>query len=124
MRSRPAPSPIEETDYGPVRPTTYLIAFKNSEVRVADQYWVSGNTLYYLTASHQRLSVPLSSVDRRVSQRLNAELNVAFILPAETRVVARTRTVVRHTAAVTHKRCYCTTVQKSSASRRSEMPWP
>src|SRR5215475_10699275 len=99
MRSRPAPPPIEETNYGPFRQTTYLIAFKNSEVREADQYWVSGNTLYYLTANHQRLSAPLASVDRPLSQRLNAELDVPFILPAGTRVVARTR-IVRRTATV------------------------
>jgi hypothetical protein len=109
-RARPVFPP---DDYGPVRQTAYLIAFKNSVVRVADQYWVSGATLFYLTPDHQRMSAPLDTVDRTLSVRLNSEQNVAFDLPAGSTVPARTR-LVRHTATVVHKQCFCTAVGASS----------
>ncbi len=114
-RERP-PSPAE---IAPARQITYLIAFKDSVVRVADQYWVEGKTLYFLTIDHQRMTALVSSVDRPTSQRLNSEQNVAFYLPPEQgKTIARTR-VVRHTASVVRKRCYCVTDQSARAPSRT-----
>src|SRR5215471_8985006 len=55
VRESPAPRPAEFLEeYVPPRRITYLIAFKDGVVRVADQYWVSGKTFYYLTVDHDR----------------------------------------------------------------------
>jgi hypothetical protein len=119
VRSSPPPPPVEFREaLGPALQTTYLIAFKNSVVRVADQYWVDGKTLYFLTIDHQRMSAPLNSVDRTTSRRLNSEQNVAFVLPPERgTTVARTH-VVRHTASVVSKRCYCVTTHSARVPSR------
>jgi hypothetical protein len=114
MRARP---PVEPVEYPPVQPTKYLIAFKNSEVRVADQYWVSGKTLFFLTADHQRLSAPLDSVDRPLSRQLNSELNVAFYLPARPATTQATTHLVHKTVSVVHKRCYCGPSSASTLSK-------
>ena len=99
-------SPIE---YIPVTQVTYLIAFKNSVVRLADQYWVKGKILYYVTTDHQQMTAPLDTVDRTVSQRLNSEQDVVFSLPPEQQRILAQAHVIRHTAISVHKRCRCTT---------------
>jgi hypothetical protein len=113
LRGRPAP----QEEYEPTRQITYLIAFKNDGIRVADQYWVSGRTLYYLTPDHQRRTAPVDSVDRTLSRQLNSEQNVAFILPAERERVSVH--VVRRTASVVRKRCYCVAVPSAGAASRA-----
>jgi hypothetical protein len=83
----------------------YLIAFKDSVVRLADDYWVDGGTLYYVTAGHERRSAPVASVERALSVQLNLQRNVVFTLPPETRAL-----VVHHTAvgsASRRKACTC-----------------
>ncbi|HUK18164.1 MAG TPA: OmpA family protein [Bryobacteraceae bacterium] len=65
------------------RQIAYLIAFKDSVIRLADAYWVSGTTLYYVTPDHQQKTAPLDSVDRTLSERLNREQNVRFDLPPQ-----------------------------------------
>src|SRR5215470_4743291 len=48
--ARPVPVRGErQEEYEPARQITYLIAFKNNDIRMVDQYWVKGKTLYYLT---------------------------------------------------------------------------
>jgi hypothetical protein len=80
----PAPRPAEfREQFAPAQQTTYLIAFKDSVVRVADQYWVSGKTIFFLTTDHQRMTAPVNSVDLALSQRLNNEQNVVFVLPPD-----------------------------------------
>ena len=63
------------------RQSTYMIAFRDSAVRIAETYWVSGNMLHFITPDRQMNTAPLASVDRSVSERLNRERNVAFFLP-------------------------------------------
>jgi hypothetical protein len=113
----PPPAEFRET-FAPERQITYLIAFKDSVVRVAEQYWVEGKTIFLVTMDHQRMTAPVSSVDRIVSKRLNSEQNVAFVLPPEPgRTVARVH-VVRHTASVVRKKCYCVTTPSARAPSR------
>lgn len=64
------------------RQVTYFIAFTDSKVRMADEYWVSGATLHYVTPDHQLKTAPLATVDRTVSARLNLEQHVLFSLPS------------------------------------------
>jgi outer membrane protein OmpA-like peptidoglycan-associated protein len=80
----PPPAPVTVSTTTVImapRQTTYMIAFRDSTVRVADTYWVSGNTLHFITLDRQMKTEPLASVDRPVSERLNRERNVAFFLP-------------------------------------------
>jgi hypothetical protein len=93
--------------YAPARQITYLIAFKDSVIRVADQYWVSGNTLHFVTTDHEQMTAPVSSVDRTLSKRLNSEQDVAFYLPPEQRKVIAQVHLVRHSASLARKRCNC-----------------
>lgn len=69
-------------EYVPSGPVTYLIAFKDNSVRRAVAYWVSDNILYYVAPDHQQKTAPLNTVDTALSERLNAEQNVSFHLPA------------------------------------------
>lgn len=81
----PAPEPAPVAPLVIVRPRkiAYLIAFKDSTVGLADAYWVSGNTLNYVTPDHRMRTAPLAAVDRTVSERLNSEQNVSFSLPPQ-----------------------------------------
>ena len=110
VQTRPAPVVWEEPA---IQPTSYLIAFKNSVVRIADHYWVSRNTLYYVTADHQEMTAPLNTVDRTLSARLNSELNVAFSLPPEQPNVQAHLT--RHLTSSTRNRCCCVSGAASTA---------
>lgn len=113
----PRPAALRE-EYGPERQIAYLIAFKDSVVRVADQYWVEGKTIFWVTTDHREMTAPLNSVDRTLSKRLNNEQNVAFSLPpAQGKVVAQAH-VIRHTALV-RKRCYCVTTPSARVPSRA-----
>jgi hypothetical protein len=113
----PAPVPAEaQEEYALARQITYFIAFKNGVVREADQYWVKGRTLYYLTTDHQRRTVPVDSVDRVLSMQLNSEQNVAFYLPSEQGRAGLRPRLVRRTTALVCKRCCCALTQSAAAS--------
>src|ERR1039458_882005 len=60
----------------------YLIAFRDRSIFAAVAYWVEGGTLHYVTQEHEQKQVPLSTVDRDLSDKLNRERGVAFSLPA------------------------------------------
>jgi hypothetical protein len=114
----PRPAEFRET-FAPERQITYLIAFKDSVVRVADQYWVEGKTIFFVTTDHQRMTAPVSSVDRILSRRLNDEQNVAFVLPPEQRRTVARAHVVRHTATLVRKKCYCVTTPSRPSGEAS-----
>ncbi|HLJ14550.1 MAG TPA: hypothetical protein VKV15_08655 [Bryobacteraceae bacterium] len=88
MRTPPSPPPPQpsqpnelesQTEY---QPTIYLLAFKDSTIRAAVAYWVSGNTLHYVTREHETRAVPLAKVDRDFSIQLNRERHVDLRLPS------------------------------------------
>src|SRR5262249_55572512 len=127
----PAPRPIERQAMLPIQTASYLIAFKDGRVLSVAQYWVKDGTLNYMTEDHLQGSAPVAQVDRAISEQLNNERNVAFDLPPQSMTVVTAKHVVvakplvRHTAAVVHKKCYCVrTVSavsspgKGTASRR------
>ena len=117
------PGPVEE--YVPAPQVTYFIAFKNSVVRLADEYWVNGKTLYYVTTDHQQMAAPLESVDVGVSQRLNGEQDVVFSLPAEGEKAIVHAHVIHKTAILAHNRCRCecgSTPAGGRASRANSAP--
>ena len=68
-------------EYGQSRDITYLIAVKDGVIRGAIAYWANGNTVHYVTRDHQEHTVPVDSVDRGFSERLNRDQRVPFHLP-------------------------------------------
>ena len=118
-RERPAPMGGERQDaYAPAQQITYLIALKDGEVRIAEQYWVKGETLHYLTADHEQRTVPANNLDLALTIRLNSERNVAFSLPTDQERAAARSHIIRHTAKVVHNRCNCAAI-RSTRSRSS-----
>ena len=88
-------------------PASYFIAFKGGTVRLAEQYWVDGATLYYITPDRERRTAPLEAVDRALSQQLNGERNVAFRLPPEERKTVARSQAVHHVSIVARRRKAC-----------------
>jgi len=64
------------------QPTIYLIAMTDHTILPAVAYWVEGDTLAYITSEGDQNRVSLALVDREFSQKLNADRNVEFRLPA------------------------------------------
>ena len=75
--SGPAPQPADETP----APTSYLFAFKDHSIYSAVAYWVDGETLHYFTTGSTHKQVPLSSLDRDLTERLNQESGADLKLP-------------------------------------------
>jgi hypothetical protein len=62
----------------------YLIAFKGqSNIRAAQAYWITENTLHFVTLQGEPRQAPISSIDRAVTSRLNRDRHVDFRLPPE-----------------------------------------
>jgi len=61
----------------------YLIAFKDHVILPAVSYSVTGTTLEYVNLDHATKQVPLDTVDRDLSRKLNRERRVAFNLPGQ-----------------------------------------
>jgi hypothetical protein len=83
----PPPEPVvreyteprsQATDNSPV---LYLFALKNNSILAALTYWTEKGELHYVNLDHQMKAVPLSSIDRDLTDRLNRERNLAVRLP-------------------------------------------
>jgi len=62
----------------------YLIAFKGqTNIRAAQAYWVTANTLHFVTLQGEQRQAPVNSVDRTLTFRLNRDRHVDFRLPDE-----------------------------------------
>jgi hypothetical protein len=61
----------------------YLIAFNDHVIRAAAVYWVDGRILHYVTLEHEEKQVPLDTVDRTLSLKLNFDRRIPFQLPAQ-----------------------------------------
>ena len=59
----------------------YLLAMKDGTIRAVLAYWADGASVRYVTMDHEQKQVPLNSIDRALSERLNRERNVSFRLP-------------------------------------------
>ena len=60
----------------------YLIAFKGqSNIRAAQAYWVTGDTLHFVTLQGEQRQAAVSSIDRALTARLNHDRHVEFLLP-------------------------------------------
>ena len=77
------PRPVQaqtEANSAPEIPS-FLIAFKDHTIYAAVGYWVECDTLHYITAGNTHNQVSLDLVDRELSNRLNGERGVNFLLP-------------------------------------------
>jgi hypothetical protein len=62
----------------------YLIALKGQDnICAAQTYWVTQNTLHFITLEGDAKQVPVSSVDRAFTFRLNWDRQVDFRLPPD-----------------------------------------
>jgi hypothetical protein len=67
VRPQAPPEPPAE------EPRRYLIAFKDHTIYSAVAYWVSQDTLHYVTAGNIHNQVSLSLLDRELTERINSE---------------------------------------------------
>lgn len=75
----PTPEPVEAPQE---EAAVYLIAFKDSTVYPATDFWVQDDTLHYVTLQGRHNQASLSLIDHQLTQRLNRERKVDFRLPA------------------------------------------
>lgn len=59
----------------------YLIALKDHSIYSAVGYWVSGDTLHYITSGNNHNEVSLSLVDRKLTVELNRDHHTNVALP-------------------------------------------
>jgi hypothetical protein len=64
-----------------IRPTIYLLVFKDHRIMQALGYWMEAETLHYISVEYGLNQASISLIDRDLSQRLNDERGVAFTLP-------------------------------------------
>ena len=79
-----APSPAQPQEFAPrppARPVT-LLAFKDATIIAVTDYWLQGYSLVYETSLGVRTVVPLDRLDFGLTQQLNLERNVPFVLAA------------------------------------------
>ncbi|MBI1956216.1 MAG: hypothetical protein HYS38_07455 [Acidobacteria bacterium] len=63
-------------------PVITLLAFKDGTILAAVDYWLDEDFLRYITLQGIRASVPLDRLDLPLTQRLNRERHVRFVLEA------------------------------------------
>ncbi|MBI3895545.1 MAG: hypothetical protein HY313_06410 [Acidobacteria bacterium] len=86
--STTASSTIENVPYtgqpsgSAAEPVITLLAFKDGSVFAAVDYWLDEDFLRYITVQGMRASVPLDRLDLSLTQKLNRERNVRFVLEA------------------------------------------
>ena len=84
------PAPAQPQSQQPAQPTAAppaarpvtLLAFKDHTVLVVTDYWLEGDMLVYETSPGVRTAVPLDRLDLVLTQQLNRERNVRFVLEA------------------------------------------
>lgn len=81
VEAPPASTSAETTQAQKYEEPLYLLAMNDGIIRAVLAYWVDGKTVHYVNMDHQEKQVPLSSLDRSLSERLNRERNVTFSLP-------------------------------------------
>jgi hypothetical protein len=57
-----------------------LLALKDHTILAVTDYWLDGESLDYQTESGEQASIPLSQLDFTLTQQLNRERNVRFVL--------------------------------------------
>ncbi len=72
------PGPLPQPQAAAKRPEYWLIAFPNGTVTLAVAYWTEGDMLHYVTRNKEQRRIPLSSIDRDLTEQLNRERGLEF----------------------------------------------
>ncbi len=78
-------SPLAATAAPPTANTeeaTFVIALNDGSRPSASAVWVQNSTLHYIDTEDRQHQVPLKSVDRESTRKLNRERKLDFWLPA------------------------------------------
>ena len=79
--SAPGPGAVYPDQLGsPSASAVTLLAFKDRTVLAVIDYWLEGDQLYYETQPGLRTAVPLERLDLTLTQQLNRERGVRFVL--------------------------------------------
>jgi hypothetical protein len=57
-----------------------LLAFKDHSIVGVTDYWLQGDTLYYATTYGSKTGIPLTQLDLPLTQKLNQQGNLHFVL--------------------------------------------
>ena len=77
--AQPAPAGAEQA-VDSSKPTITLLAFKDSTVVAAIAYWEQADEIHYVTNNFSKRIVPVSALDKALSEQLNKERKVEFKL--------------------------------------------
>ena len=77
-----SPQPQQPTAAPPAARPVTLLAFKDHTILIVTDYWLEGDMLVYETSPGVRTPVPLERLDLVLTQQLNRERNVRFVLEA------------------------------------------
>jgi hypothetical protein len=77
-RVTPPPPPVRSTEE--VKANVTLIALKDSTVIAAIGYWAENGDLIYITKTYARKTLPLDRIDKDLTEQLNRERGVEFLL--------------------------------------------
>ncbi|MCZ6489185.1 MAG: hypothetical protein O7A06_01490 [Acidobacteria bacterium] len=82
--SAPPPQPLEpaapRTPGDPAVGPLTLLAFMDHTILAVTDYWLEGDILYYQTSYGLQGSIPLDRLDLPLTQQLNQERNIPFVL--------------------------------------------
>ena len=73
-------SPEQPTTQQPDGSLLTLLAFQDHTIVAVTDYWLEGNILYYQTSYGMQGSIPLDRLDLPLTQQLNRERNIPFVL--------------------------------------------
>ncbi len=71
---QPTSAPAKKPDY-------WLIAFPNGTIVLAVAYWTDRGTLHYVTRTKEQKQIPISAIDRELTDQLNQERGLEFRIP-------------------------------------------
>ena len=77
--AQPAPAAAEQA-VDSSKPTITLLAFKDSTVVAAIAYWEQADEIHFVTNNFSKRIVPVSALDKALSEQLNKERKVEFKL--------------------------------------------
>jgi hypothetical protein len=70
-----------DTAARPPEQISFRLALRDGTVESGVAYWVEGESFHYITTEGRHKEVPLGSVDREASERLNRNGQIEFRLP-------------------------------------------
>lgn len=74
----PTPQP---TSAPAKKPDFWLLAFPNGTIVLAVAYWTDHDTLHYVTRAKEQKQIPISALDRDLTDQLNQERGLEFRIP-------------------------------------------